>query len=90
MSDIKNKPKVKVFEIESYTDKKTKKVTRRFLDQLAYFKQESFLKYKHAIVGASHILYEDGTWKQWCGNNFIECEEPIIVLNANELKDQEL
>lgn len=82
--------KIKVFEIDPYIDSKTKKVSRRFVDQLSYLRQIKFFHYKNASIAASHILRCDGKWETWNGNGWSECEDPEIVINAEELSIQEL
>lgn len=82
--------KIKVFEIDPYIDSKTKKVSRRFVDQLSYLRQIKFFHYKNASIAASHILREDGRWEIWNGNGWSDTEEPIIVKTTKELNTQEL
>ena len=80
----------KVFEIDSYIDPKTKIVSRRFIDQLAYIRQKDYFSYNKPIISASHILRKDGKWEIWNGNGWSDTEEPIIVKTTNELNVQEL
>lgn len=82
--------KIKVFEIESYTDKKTKEVSRRFIDQLTYIKHKDYFDYNKPIIGASHILRTNGKWEKWNGNGWTECEECVIVKKLKDLNKQEL
>lgn len=82
--------KTKVFEIEPYKDPKTKEVSRRFVDQLSYFRQIEFFKYKNPVIAASHILRCDGKLEIWNGNGWSECNEPEIVTDVKELSIQEL
>lgn len=82
--------KIKVFEIDPYVDTKTKKVSRRFVDQLSYLRQIKFFRYRNPSIAASHILRCDGKWEIWNGNGWIECECPEIVTNIEELFIQEL
>lgn len=82
--------KIKVFEIDSYTDKKTKEVSRRFIDQLTYIKYKDYFDYNKPIIGASHILRTNGKWEVWNGSGWSECEECIIVKKLKDLNKQEL
>ena len=82
--------KIKVFEIDSYIEPKTKIVSRRFVDQLAYFRQKDYWGYNKPVITASHILREDGKWEIWNGNGWSDTEEPIIVKTTKELNIQEL
>ena len=81
--------KVKLIELDSYTDPKTKVVSRRFVDQLAYLRQKDYWGYNKPIIGASHI-FRDNEWFIWTGNDYIPTEEPLIVTDLKELNSQEL
>lgn len=82
--------KIKVFEIKPYINPKTKKVSRRFIDQSSYLKQIDLFKYKNPTIGASHILRCNGKWEKWNDNDWIECDEPVIINNLEEFLKEEV
>lgn len=72
-----------VFELESYIDRKTKVITRRFIDLTSYNKQKDFFKFKNPQVGASHILKYD-KWYAWTGEDYIESNDTFNVVESIE------
>ena len=76
---------VRIFELESYIDKKSKVVTRRFIDLPSYISQKDFFKYDKPQIGASHI-YKHNKWYEWIGSTYTESNDNfMIVQSVNEL-----
>lgn len=74
---------VKIFELESYIDKKSKVVTRRFIDLPSYISQKDFFKYDNPQIGASHI-YKYNKWYEWTGNDFVESNNTFTIVKSKE------
>lgn len=74
---------VKLFELESYIDKKSKVVTRRFIDLPSYINQKDFFKYDNPQIGASHI-YKYDKWYVWCASTYQESNETFIIVKSKE------
>jgi hypothetical protein len=72
-----------VFELESYVDRKTKVVSRRFIDLPSYNKQKDFFKFKNPQIGASHIL-KDEKWYAWNGKDYIESNYTFNIVKSIE------
>lgn len=70
---------IKVFELESYVDRKTKNITRRFIDRDAYLINKPFFEYNNPQIGASHI-YKDGKWYVWVDNRYVESDDTFIFV----------
>jgi len=73
----------KLFELESYKDRKTKVISRRFVDLAAYNRQKEFFKSKNPTVGASHI-FKEGKWYEWNGKDYIEVHDNFVIVNSLE------
>lgn len=74
---------IHVFELESYVDRKTKVVTRRFIDLHSYNEQKDFFKFKNPQIGASHI-FKNEKWYTWNGNDYIESNDTFKIVESIE------